>query len=202
MSITMIARQAQGVHAGEVIVKLAEDANFMRVDNRVTQVPPSELMNPDTMKLPVVVQQMVDATAPAENNHRTLTALGPQLEDPPRVATARAASAVAETALVAATTAVEAAAAGAHRMALEEELVAAATAGVEATRTATSPVTHAAAMMPATELRKFVAKRLMKQTTATASQLLRSTSRSAPPREIQASRDHQIRREARPNSVA
>jgi hypothetical protein len=40
MSITTIARQAQGMRAGEVIVKLAEDAYFMRVDNRVTQVPP------------------------------------------------------------------------------------------------------------------------------------------------------------------
>jgi hypothetical protein len=29
MTITMIARQAQGMRAGEVIAKLAEDANFM-----------------------------------------------------------------------------------------------------------------------------------------------------------------------------
>jgi hypothetical protein len=40
MSITMIAHQAQGMRAGEIIVKLAEDAYFMRVDNRVAQVPP------------------------------------------------------------------------------------------------------------------------------------------------------------------
>jgi hypothetical protein len=40
MSITTIARQAQGMRVGEVIAKLAEDAYFMRVDNRVTQVPP------------------------------------------------------------------------------------------------------------------------------------------------------------------
>jgi hypothetical protein len=40
MSITTIARQAQGMRTGEVITKLAEDAYFMRVDNRVTQVPP------------------------------------------------------------------------------------------------------------------------------------------------------------------
>jgi hypothetical protein len=33
MSITMIARQAQGIRAEEVIAKLAEDASFMRVDN-------------------------------------------------------------------------------------------------------------------------------------------------------------------------
>jgi hypothetical protein len=41
MSITAIARQAQGIHTGEVIAKLAEDAYFMRVDNRVTQPPPA-----------------------------------------------------------------------------------------------------------------------------------------------------------------
>jgi hypothetical protein len=39
MSITVIARQAQGIRAGEVIAKLAEDAYFMRVDNRVNQPP-------------------------------------------------------------------------------------------------------------------------------------------------------------------
>jgi hypothetical protein len=55
ISITTIARQAQGVRAVKVSAKLAEDAYFMTVDNRVTQVPPSELMNPDTMKLPVAV---------------------------------------------------------------------------------------------------------------------------------------------------
>jgi hypothetical protein len=41
MSITTIARQAQGMRAGQVIAKLAEDAYFMRVDNRVAQPPPA-----------------------------------------------------------------------------------------------------------------------------------------------------------------
>jgi hypothetical protein len=41
MSITAIARQAQGMRTGEVIAKLAEDAYFMRVDNRVAQPPPA-----------------------------------------------------------------------------------------------------------------------------------------------------------------
>jgi hypothetical protein len=40
ISITTIARQAHGKRAGKVIAKLAEDAYFMTVDNRVTQVPP------------------------------------------------------------------------------------------------------------------------------------------------------------------
>jgi hypothetical protein len=44
--------------------------------------------------------------------------------------------------------------------------VAVAIAKAEATRTTTSQATHVAAMMPATELRKLVAKRLMKQMTA------------------------------------
>jgi hypothetical protein len=39
MFITTIARQAQGMRTGEVIAKLAEDSYFMRVDNRVAQVP-------------------------------------------------------------------------------------------------------------------------------------------------------------------
>jgi hypothetical protein len=47
MSITTIARQAQGMRAGEVIAKLAEDAYFMRVDNRVAQVPPLRTHEPD-----------------------------------------------------------------------------------------------------------------------------------------------------------
>jgi hypothetical protein len=38
MSNTTIAWQAQGIRAGEVITKLAEDAYFMRVDNMVAQV--------------------------------------------------------------------------------------------------------------------------------------------------------------------
>jgi hypothetical protein len=84
-------------------------------------------MNPDTMKLPVAVQQTVDATALVENNHRTPTTLWPQLEDPPRVEIARAALAV-----VAVTAMAEAATAGAHHMALEEELVAVAIAEAEA----------------------------------------------------------------------
>jgi hypothetical protein len=41
MSITAIARRAQGIRAREVIAKLAEDAYFMRVDNRVNQPPPA-----------------------------------------------------------------------------------------------------------------------------------------------------------------
>jgi hypothetical protein len=41
MSITAIARQAQGIRAGEVNAKLARDTYFMRVDHRVNQPPPA-----------------------------------------------------------------------------------------------------------------------------------------------------------------
>jgi hypothetical protein len=47
MYITTIERQAQGMCVGEVIAKLAEDAYFMRVDNRVTQVPPLQTREAD-----------------------------------------------------------------------------------------------------------------------------------------------------------
>jgi hypothetical protein len=40
MYITTIARQAQGMRAGQVIAKLVEDAYFMRVKTRVAQPPP------------------------------------------------------------------------------------------------------------------------------------------------------------------
>jgi hypothetical protein len=41
MFITTRERQAQGMRAGQVIAKLAEDAYFIRVDNRVAQLPPA-----------------------------------------------------------------------------------------------------------------------------------------------------------------
>jgi hypothetical protein len=67
MSITTIARQAQGMRAGEVIAKLAEDAYFMRVDNRITQVPPLRTRDQKTMKPQVAVQRTMDATVLEEN---------------------------------------------------------------------------------------------------------------------------------------
>jgi hypothetical protein len=71
--------------------------------------------------------------------------------------------------LVVATAAAEAAAAGAHHMVLAGELVAAAIMEAEATRTATSPAYHMATMMPAAELKKYVARGPLRQVTATTS---------------------------------
>jgi hypothetical protein len=167
MSITTTARQAQWIRAGEVIAKLAENAYFMRVDNRVSQVAPLRTHEPGTTKLLVTVQRMVDATAPEENNHKIPTVPGHQLENLLRAATVPAAPAEAAVALIVATA--EAAAAGAHHTMLAGELVAAAIAGAEATQTATSPASHTAATMPAIELKKYVARRPLRQVTATVS---------------------------------
>jgi hypothetical protein len=90
MSISTIARQAQGIRIGQVIAKLAEDAYFMRVDNRVTQVPPPEHANMRTMKPQVAVQRIMDATVLEDISHRTPTIQGHQLEDLLRTATALA----------------------------------------------------------------------------------------------------------------
>jgi predicted phage gp36 major capsid-like protein len=98
---------------------------------------------------------MVNATAPEENNHRTPTVPGHQLEDLLREATVRAASAEAAVAPVVVT-----AAAGAHHTVLVGELEAVAIAEAEATQTTMSPASHTAATMPAAEFKKYVAKGL------------------------------------------
>jgi hypothetical protein len=86
--------------------------------------------------------------------------------------------------------AAEAAAARAPHTELAGEPVAEAIAKAEATQTATSLASHAAATMPAAKLKKYDARRPPRQATTTTSRLLFSTSQSASPREIQASRDH------------
>jgi hypothetical protein len=73
--------------AGEVIAKIAEDAYFMRVDNRLKRLLP-ELTN---TKPQVTVQRIMDATALKENSPRIPTVPGRQLEDLLRVVTVLAA---------------------------------------------------------------------------------------------------------------
>jgi hypothetical protein len=58
---------------------------------------------------------------------------------------------------------------GAHHTVLAGELVVAAIVGVEAMQIATSLASHTTAMMPATKLKRFVAKGLLKQVTTTTS---------------------------------
>jgi hypothetical protein len=80
MSITMIACQAQGMHAGEVIAKLAEDAYFMRVDNRVTQVPPVRNRQQDneaTSRSADIGRNRTRAELPSNPNRTQAIAGGP-----------------------------------------------------------------------------------------------------------------------------
>jgi hypothetical protein len=78
MSITAIACQAQGIRAGEVIAKLAEDAYFMRVDNRVTQPPPARNCdNEATSRSADLGLNRTRAELPAQPNCTRANAGGP-----------------------------------------------------------------------------------------------------------------------------
>jgi hypothetical protein len=78
MSNTAIARQAQGMRAGEVITKLAEDAYFMRVDNRVTQPPPARNRdNEATSRSADLGRNRTRVELPANPNRTRATAGGP-----------------------------------------------------------------------------------------------------------------------------
>jgi hypothetical protein len=78
MSITAIARQAQGIRAGEVIAKLAEDAYFMRVDNRVTQPHPARNRdNEATSRSADLGRNRTRAELPAQPNRIRANAGGP-----------------------------------------------------------------------------------------------------------------------------
>jgi hypothetical protein len=118
------------------------------------------------MKPQVAVQLTTDATVLEENYQLTPTVLGHRPVDLLRVATAPTAPAVTAMSFLIAILVVEAAAAGAPHTGLEGESVAGATAAAEATQTATSPVSHAAATMPVTESRKFDATNPQARTTA------------------------------------
>jgi hypothetical protein len=78
MSITATARQAQGIHAGEVIAKLAEDTYFMRVDNRVNQPPPATNRdNEATSRSADLSRNRTRAELPAQPNCTRANADGP-----------------------------------------------------------------------------------------------------------------------------
>jgi hypothetical protein len=78
MSITTIACQAQGIRAGEVIAKLAEDVYFMRVDNRVTQpLPARNHDNEATSRSTDLGRNRTRAKLPAQPNRTRANAGGP-----------------------------------------------------------------------------------------------------------------------------
>jgi hypothetical protein len=69
---------------GEVIAKLAEDAYFMRVDNRVTQVPPVRNRQQDneaTSRSADIGRNRTRAELPANPNHARAIAGGPSHGD-------------------------------------------------------------------------------------------------------------------------
>jgi hypothetical protein len=111
----------------------------------------------------------MDATVLEEISHRTPTIQGHQVEDLLKAAPVPVAPAVVAALLVMVTLVVEAAAAGAPHTELEGELVAEAITEAEATQTATSPVAHAAATMPAAESKNYDARSPPRQVTTTAS---------------------------------
>jgi hypothetical protein len=151
MSITALARQAQGIHAGEVIAKLAEDAYFMRVDNRVPQPPP---LGTVTTKLQVAAR--TSAVTVLEPSRRlSPTVLVPTPADPLRLATTpQLLAAIVRLSLTAILAAAEVTA-EAPTMGPTGGPVAEAVAVAEATRTATPPEPHRAATTPGRRLRKY-----------------------------------------------
>jgi hypothetical protein len=114
----------------------------------------SGIANPTT-KPQVAVQLTTVATVLEESYRLTLTVLGHQPVDLPRVATAPAVPAVTAILSLTAILAAEVATAGAPHTELEGEPMAEAIAAAKATQTATSPVSRAAGTMPVAESRKF-----------------------------------------------
>jgi hypothetical protein len=168
MSITAIARQAQGIRAGEVIGKLAEDAYFMRVDNSVTQSPPPPPPGTATTKLQVAMQ--TSAAIALEPSYQLIpTALVETPVDPLKVATAlQLLAAIVRSSLIATLTAA-AAMVEAPTMGPTGGPVAGAVVAVETTRTATPPEPHRVATTPARRSRSCGARRLLHRETTTTS---------------------------------
>jgi hypothetical protein len=169
MSITTIARQTQGMRAGEVIAKLTEDAYFMRVDNRVTQVSPLRIRESDheatSSSLADNGRNRTQEELPQNPNRTRASAGGPSEGGHSAGGAGGSRAMVAHGGAGGA----EAAAVGAPHTGLEGEPVAEAIAEAGATQTATSPVSHAAATMPAAELKKFDARNAPRQARTTAS---------------------------------
>jgi hypothetical protein len=151
MSITTIACQAQGMRAGQVIAKLAEDAYFMRVDNRVAQSPP-----PGTVTTKPQVAARTSAITVLEPSCRSSqTVLVQTPADPLMLATALQLLAVIARSSPIATLVAEAATTEAPTMGPTGGPVAEAIAAAEATRTTTPPDPHRAASMPARRLKNY-----------------------------------------------
>jgi hypothetical protein len=164
--------------------------------------PPSGIANPTTK--PQVAVQLTTVATILEDSYRLIpTVPGHQSVDLLMVATAPVALAVITISSLTAILAAEAATAGAPCTGLAEELGAEATTAAEATRTPTPPVYHAAASMPPPKNRRTTTQKVLHgRRQRRLPRLLCTASQSTSPGEIQTSRDHQVRREARSNTVA
>jgi hypothetical protein len=148
MSITTIARQAQGMRAGQVISKLAEDAYFMRDDNKVTQPPPARNRdNEGTSCSADLGRNRTRGELPAQPTVLVQTPV-----DPLKLATAPQLLAAIMRSSPTATLAAEAVMAEAPTMGPTGGPVAEAIAAAEATRTAMPPEPHRVASTPARRL--------------------------------------------------
>jgi hypothetical protein len=165
MSITAVARQAQGMRTGEVIAKLAEDAYFMRVDNRVAQPPP-----PGTATTkPQVAAQTSVVTVLKLSCRPILTVLVQWTAEPPKVATTLQLLVATVRSSLIATLVAEAVTAEAPTMGLTGRQVAEAIAAAKATRAAKSLEPHRAVSTPARRLKNCGGRSPPLQATTTAS---------------------------------
>jgi hypothetical protein len=165
MSITTIARQAQGMRVGEVIAKLAKDAYFMRLDNRVAQVPPVRTRQPDnkaTNRSPADNgRNRTRGELPANPNRTRALAGGPSQDGN------RAGSAGGNCDVVPHRDP----GGGSSSHEAGKRAGGGAITADEATQTATSPVSRAVATMPVAESRKFGATNPRARTTASSPSL-------------------------------
>jgi hypothetical protein len=159
------------MRVGEVIAKLAEDTYFMRVDNRVTQMPFLRTRKAD---------REATSHSPADNGRNRTR--GELRQNPNRTrASARrpsqgghsAGRAGGSRAVVARGDAGRGGRdGGSSSHGMEGEPVAEAITEAEAMQIATSPVSHAGAMMPFVESRKFDGTNPQERTTASPPSLL------------------------------
>jgi hypothetical protein len=137
------------MRAGQVIAKLAEDAYFMRVDNRVAQPPPA--WNHDNEATSRSADSAVTVLEPRYRPNPTV--LAQTSEDPLKLATApQLLAAIVRLSPIASLVA-EAMTAEAPTMGPTGGTVVEAIAAAKATRTATPPEPHRAASTPARRLK-------------------------------------------------
>jgi hypothetical protein len=153
------------------------------------------------MKPQVAVRTSV-ATVLEGSYRPTPTVPGPRLVDPLMVAIAPSVSSATVRSSLTVILAAEAVTAEAPTMGLAGEPGAEVTTAAEATRTVTPLELHVAVLTPARRSKNIGAISPPRQATTMAPRLLGTASQPTSPGEIQAFRDHQVRREAGSSAVA